>query len=371
MARPHETHEGMTRPGESGFTMVELLLVVVVLGILAAVVVANLGGVSSRATMSACQTDLKTVETAAGIYNTETGGTPVVTASLLTAGPTPYLQSWPSNPGYAITISGGVVYVQTAADSSPVRGTDPSACAGASTPAVATASASVVTLPVNGTDTSSAGANTATLEGNAVAASSGPLGAGSISFPGATGSYIRTTTQVTSPSTFSLSAWFDTTSSGPLVGFTSAQSAGATGDYDRMIWTDPSGHLVFGVWPYRLSEVTSPATYADGRWHSVVATWGPAGQDLYVDGSLVASTPASPVYTYAGYWHLGFAYTSSWSDAPTSDYFKGDLADVAVYPSQLSASQVASVSSATSYSAESQAVLALAPTSFWPLDAGA
>ena len=216
MARPHETHEGMTRPGESGFTMVELLLVVVVLGILAAVVVANLGGVSSRATVSACQTDLKTVETAAGIYNTETGGTPVVTASLLTAGPTPYLQSWPSNPGYAITISGGDVYVQTAADSSPVRGTDPSACAGASTPAVATASASVVTLPVNGTDTSSAGANTATLEGNAVAASSGPLGAGSISFPGATGSYIRTTTQVTSPSTFSLSAWFDTTSSGPV-----------------------------------------------------------------------------------------------------------------------------------------------------------
>ena len=371
MARSHEDHPVATPRPDSGFTLVEMLLVVVVLGILAAVVVANLGGVSSRATLSACATDLKTVETAAGVYNTETGGTPVVTAALLTSGPSPYLQSWPSNPGYTITISGGVVYVQTAADSSPVRGTDPGACAGASTPASATATASVVTLPVNGTDTSSTGTNTGTLEGNAVAVSSGPLGAGSISFPGAPGSYIRTTTKVTSPSAFSLSAWFNTTSSGPLVGFTSAQSAGATGDYDRMIWTDPSGHLVFGVWPYHLSEVISPATYTDGRWHSVVATWGSGGQDLYVDGSLVASTPAPSVYTYAGYWHLGFAYTSSWSDRPTSDYFKGNLADVAVFPRQLSASQVASVSSATSYSAESQAVLALAPTSFWPLDAGA
>ena len=263
MARSHEDHPVATPRPDSGFTLVEMLLVVVVLGILAAVVVANLGGVSSRATLSACATDLKTVETAAGVYNTETGGTPVVTAALLTSGPSPYLQSWPSNPGYTITISGGVVYVQTAADSSPVRGTDPGACAGASTPASATASASVVTLPVNGTDTSSTGTNTGTLEGNAVAVSSGPLGAGSISFPGAPGSYIRTTTKVTSPSAFSLSAWFNTTSSGPLVGFTSAQSAGATGDYDRMIWTDPSGHLVFGVWPYHLSEVISPATYTD------------------------------------------------------------------------------------------------------------
>ncbi len=151
------------------------------------------------------------------------------------------------------------------------------------------------------------------------------------------------------------------------MGFTNSRNASGV-YYDRMIWLDSAGHLVFGVWPNTVSEVTSPLSYNDGNWHSVVATWGSTVQDLYVDGSLVSTTPSRPVFTYGGYWHIGFAETPGWGDGPTNAFFTGNLSDVAVYPSALDATQVASLARATTYGGESVAVLALHPTSFWPLD---
>ncbi|HEX2040247.1 MAG TPA: prepilin-type N-terminal cleavage/methylation domain-containing protein [Acidimicrobiales bacterium] len=53
---------------EEGFTLIELLIVIVILGILAAVVVFAVGGISDRGKKAACQSDLKTVETAVEAY---------------------------------------------------------------------------------------------------------------------------------------------------------------------------------------------------------------------------------------------------------------------------------------------------------------
>lgn len=350
---------------ERGFTLIELLVVVVVIGVLAVVVVLNLGGVASQATASACRSDVNTVETAIGAYHTEAGDTSPVSIALLTGGTNPFLQSWPSSPHYTLTLSAGVLYVQTPIDSSPVLASDANACAGAASGAPTTTAGALAPI---GTDASSTGANTGTLEGGAIASGTGYFsGAGALSLPGTNGSYVRTTTSFPSPSNFSLSAWFKSTMSGGLMGFTNSQDASGSA-YDRMIWLDATGHLVFGVWPYRASEVTSPLKYNDGRWHSVVATWGPSGQDLYVDGSLVSSTLSSAVYTYIGFWHIGFVKTAGWSNGPTNGYFTGSISDVAVYPNVLDATQVTSLARATTYSVESAAVLALHPTSYWPLD---
>jgi type II secretory pathway pseudopilin PulG len=81
----------------------------VVLGILAAVVVFALGGVSGKSAQSACNADAKTVQTAVAAFDAENAGT-TPTSALLT-GTTlggPYLQSWPSNSGanYVITLDG-------------------------------------------------------------------------------------------------------------------------------------------------------------------------------------------------------------------------------------------------------------------------
>jgi general secretion pathway protein G len=56
------------RKNESGFTLIELLIVIVILGVLAGIVVFAVSGISDKGNSSACQTDVKTVTSAAEAY---------------------------------------------------------------------------------------------------------------------------------------------------------------------------------------------------------------------------------------------------------------------------------------------------------------
>jgi prepilin-type N-terminal cleavage/methylation domain-containing protein len=100
---------------EDGFTLIELLIVIVVLGILAAVVVFALGSVTGKSAVSACNADVKTVQTAIAAYNANNGtnlplGSAGQTALTSSSNGGPYLQSWPTNSAsgsnYAITLDG-------------------------------------------------------------------------------------------------------------------------------------------------------------------------------------------------------------------------------------------------------------------------
>jgi general secretion pathway protein G len=81
---------------ESGFTLVELLIVIAILGVLAGVVVFSVAGITDNGQTSACKTEASTVRAAEEAFYAKSTATPtvytdgagLVTAKLLNAAPT-------------------------------------------------------------------------------------------------------------------------------------------------------------------------------------------------------------------------------------------------------------------------------------------
>jgi prepilin-type N-terminal cleavage/methylation domain-containing protein len=68
---------------EAGFTLVELLVVIVILGILAAVVVFAVGGITNKGKNSACAIEVRTVNTAIQAYYAQNSAYPGTVAALV------------------------------------------------------------------------------------------------------------------------------------------------------------------------------------------------------------------------------------------------------------------------------------------------
>jgi len=67
-----------------GFTLVEILLVVAILGILAGVAVVGLGNRTKNANIAAARTSIKAIQTAIDIYEVDNGAYPATLQALLT-----------------------------------------------------------------------------------------------------------------------------------------------------------------------------------------------------------------------------------------------------------------------------------------------
>jgi general secretion pathway protein G len=87
------------RDGEAGFTLVELLVVIVILGVLAGIVVFAVGGISNKSTQAACNSDVNTVQTAEEAYYAQNNSYTTI-ANLVTA---KLLRSAPTNSGYVVS----------------------------------------------------------------------------------------------------------------------------------------------------------------------------------------------------------------------------------------------------------------------------
>jgi general secretion pathway protein G len=98
-----------------------LLIVIIVLGILAAIVAFALGGVSSQSSVAACNSDAKSVSTAVSAYEAHNNGNSPATIGALVASANggPYLKTLPGDAYYLITLdSTGDVLVSLATGTS-------------------------------------------------------------------------------------------------------------------------------------------------------------------------------------------------------------------------------------------------------------
>jgi general secretion pathway protein G len=71
---------------DKGFTLVELLIVIVILGILATVTVFAVRGITTQGKSTACAADKKTIEVAAESYMAQSGTYPASLAIMVSAG---------------------------------------------------------------------------------------------------------------------------------------------------------------------------------------------------------------------------------------------------------------------------------------------
>lgn len=154
---------------------------------------------------------------------------------------------------------------------------------------------------------------------------------------------VSNTAPIAAPTTYSIEFWFGTSylTGGKIAGFGNAATGTSTA-FDRQVYLDSAGKIVYGVWTGNAQTIVSPASYTNGGWHHVVATQGASGMALYVDGQLVGTNAATATQAYNGFWRIGGDNLSAWPGKPASNWFRGGIDDFAVYPTTLTPAQVAS-----------------------------
>ena len=164
-------------------------------------------------------------------------------------------------------------------------------------------------------------------------------------------SYVSSEYPSPAPSTFTEEAWVypNVGASGQLMGL--GDAPGMSTNADRVVYVDALGRLVFGIRTGTTrTTITSTRGLAPNAWHHVVASNGPAGMPLWVDGTLVASRATVVAAQSPGYWHVGGDTLAGWPVAPVQNFYGGRIDEFAVYPVQLTAQSVAAHFSAGRWS---------------------
>src|SRR5919197_2385130 len=91
---------------ENGFTLIELMVVIVILAVLGGIVLFAVGGIQDRGAAAACKTDVSTVTTAVEAYKAKHGNYPD-DLTALTQSPDQFLRPQPTLGQFDLTQNGG------------------------------------------------------------------------------------------------------------------------------------------------------------------------------------------------------------------------------------------------------------------------
>jgi RHS repeat-associated protein/uncharacterized repeat protein (TIGR01451 family) len=154
-------------------------------------------------------------------------------------------------------------------------------------------------------------------------------------FDGLTGRVTVPAAAVPTGQYVTVEAWFKTSSGGGVIAGLQNNIFGLTPTrFNPILYVGTDGKLYGELWSGTVSPLSSSTSVTDGKWHHAVITGHPYLQDLYLDGTKVASGNDVPNLGYVGTnLLLGTGYASTaWSHLTTGwNSFNGTIDDVAIY----------------------------------------